>query len=335
MDKIYMCKLSCKDKLQKRDLKEIPIQRIEKIHTDKRPVYNLEIKDNNNYFADSILVHNCMDEAALISREAYAKITRMLGDDPENSILIELMNPWDRDTKAFDHSISPRFERIEIDYRIGIEEGRTTQTFIDEQRDDISPLEFTVLYDSKFPDESEDSIHSLKKIEQAEKNRFYIEEDIKDILKIINHSKKYKESEVKIAKKELKRYKRIISCDPAEMGLDETVIKNVSSQDDRYFEVNDMYSEFKSDPMELVGKIMKRAREYIGFIVPGEIHIDRVGIGSGAFSRLKELKSEYNMKNLTIIGCHNGERPISTTKESKRKGRNKKKGEFSNKKIEN
>lgn len=278
-----------------------------------------------------------MDEAALISRESYAKITRMLGDDPENSILVELMNPWDRDTKAFDHSINPLFDRIEIDYRMGIAEGRTTIQWIDEQREDISPLEFTVLYESKFPDESEDSIHSLKMIERAEKNKFYINEEIMDLLSTIKNNKKHTEDDIKNAKKELQRYTRIISCDPAEMGLDETVIKQGAAQDNKYFEVLDMYSEFKSDPMELVGKLMKRAREFIGFVCPGEIHIDRVGIGSGAFSRLRELKREYGMDNLTIVGCHNGETPISTVKEKNKnkKSRHKRKGEFVNKKIEN
>ena len=334
--------LDCEPLLAMADLESTGKQRLKKEATKNRLTFS------NNCEYRVVTAHgkgfsamgkggdlNIMDEAALISRDSYAKITRMLGDDPENSILVELMNPWDRNTKAFDHSISPRFERIEIGYRIGIKEGRTTKTFIDEQREDVSPLEFTVLYESKFPDESEDSIHSLKKIEQAEKNRFYIDEDIEDLIKVIENPKKYKEIEVKNAKKELNRYKRIISCDPAEMGLDETVIKQGAAQDNRYFEVNEMYSEFKSDPMELVGKLMKRAREYIGFTIPGEIHIDRVGIGSGAFSRLKELKREYGMKNLTIVGCHNGERPLSTTKDASRKGRNKRKGEFSNKKIEN
>lgn len=280
---------------------------------------------------------NIMDEAALISRESYAKITRMLGDDPENSILVELMNPWDRDTKAFDHSINRRFTRIEIDYKIGIAEGRTTKSFIEEQKEDVSPLEFTVLYDSRFPDESEDSIHSLKMIERAEKNKFYINEEIIDLLKVIKNTTKHDEDEIKTAKKDLKRYTRIISCDPAEMGLDETVIKQGAAQDNKYFEVLDMYSEFKSDPMELVGKVMKRAREFIGFNCPGEIHIDRVGIGSGPLSRLKELKREYGMDNLTIIGCHNGETPISTVREKdkSKKTKHKRKGEFVNKKIEN
>ncbi len=263
-----------------------------------------------------------IDEAAMISRAAYAKIVRMLGDDPENSMLVELFNPWDRDTKAFDHSISARFLRIRIDWRIGIQEGRITKAFVDEMRGDMTPLEFCVLYKSRFPDEAEDSLHSLAKIEAAENIFFNFEDELKYIVDKLKQPKLLRKTELEALKHDLVRYKMIISCDPADMGLDFTVVNWGIERDRALFEPYGVWSEPKSDPMELVGKLIKRAKAYIDPMVQGEIKIDRIGIGSGSFSRLKEIKGEQNLTNLKIIGCHNGEDAIN-------------KIEFRNKKAEN
>ena len=263
-----------------------------------------------------------MDEAAMISRPAYAKIVRMLGDDPENSMLVELYNPWDRDTKAFDHSISARFLRIRIDWKIGIQEGRTTKEHIDEMKGDMTPLEFCVLYDSRFPDEAEDSLHSLAKIEAAEQLFFNFEDELKYIIDKLKYPDRLRKSEYEALKKDIIRYKMIISCDPADMGLDFTVVNWGIERDGALFEPYGVWSEPKSDPMELVGKLIKRAKNYVDPMVQGEIKIDRIGIGSGSFSRLKEIKNEQDLTNLKIIGCHNGENAIN-------------KIEFKNKKAEN
>ncbi|MDI3476913.1 MAG: Terminase large subunit, T4likevirus-type, N-terminal [Thermoanaerobacterium sp.] len=248
-----------------------------------------------------------MDEAALISREAYAKITRMLGDDPENSTLVELYNPWDRDTKAFDHSINPSFERIRITWRDGVREGRTTEEFIEEQKKDITPIEFTVLYESEFPEESEDSLYSLKSIETAETISFGFEKEINELLNKIEIAKKQNETEYIKFKKELDRYKKIISCDPADKGLDFSVIMWGIAKDNKFFEVLGIYSEPKTESMNLVGKIIAKAKEFIGRDIKGEIKIDKIGIGTGAESRLKEIKNEENLENIRVVGCHYGE----------------------------
>jgi len=265
-----------------------------------------------------------MDEAAMISREAYAKITRMLGDDPENAILIELFNPWDRDTKAFDHSISNRFERIEIGYKVGIKEGRTTKAFIDEMAEELGgkeTLEFIVLYESRFPDEAPDSLHKLSDIEKAENRVFNLEDELIAIEEILLHPDKYKSSEVVKAKKDVMDYKRIISCDPADKGIDETVIMWGVNYKEKY-ELYGMFSEPKSEQMQIVGRTMNKAKKFIGPTVPGRINWDRIGIGAGALSRSKEIRDDWNMNNIVVNGCHYGESAI-------------KKEEFINKKAEN
>lgn len=263
-----------------------------------------------------------MDEAAMISRESYAKITRMLGDDPENAMLIELFNPWDRDTKAFDHSISERFERIQVDWRVGIQEGRTTEAFIEEMRGDITPLEFVVLYESRFPDEAEDSLHSLSTINAAENRIFNLKDELMSLIDKLDKKHQMQESEYKDLIEQIQRYKLILSCDPADKGLDFSVMMWGICKDNQYYEPIDLYSEGKSDSMALVGKIMQKVEEYMPREAKSFIHIDKIGIGVGPESRLREIKNEKDWHNLRVVGCHYGERAIQ-------------KDEFLNKKAEN
>lgn len=262
-----------------------------------------------------------MDEAAMISREAYAKITRMLGDDPENSTLVELYNPWDRDTKAFDHSISPLFERIQIDWTIGIKEGRTTQAYIDEMRGDVTPLEFTVLYDSRFPDEAEDSLHTVASIESAEHKFFGFLETVEQLIRDIRNPE-ISADERADRKKELSRYKKIISCDPADMGIDLTVILWGISKDNQYYEPLGLFHEPKSDAMNIVGRMIRMSKQWIEPEIMGYLQPDQIGLGVGILSRLKEIREEQKLNNLRIMGCHYGEQANNST-------------EFSNKKAEN
>ncbi len=261
------------------------------------------------------------DEACLISREANAKITRMLGDNPEESVLIELYNPWDRDNVAFEHSIDPNFKHYHIGYELAIKEGRTTREFVEEQRKELTPLEFTVLYESDFPEESEDSLFNLAKINIAKNQDFGFEKELKKIEKILEKPYKHTEKEVNDAKKELKKFKRIISCDPADQGLDYTVIYWGVKKENKY-QIIGGYSEPKSEPMEVVGRIFEKIKENYNGKTKTEVNIDRIGIGSGPLSRLKELVEEKRLKNVKIIGCHFGEQAI-------------KKDHFINKKAEN
>ncbi len=264
-----------------------------------------------------------MDEAAMISRESYAKITRMLGDDPEESVLVELFNPWDRDTKAFDHSISLKFERITINWRVGVKEGRTTEEYIKEMKDDVTPLEFCVLYESRFPDEAEDALHILSAIEQAEKREYNFLDEYTDLLKK-SRKKSLNESQTKEIKEEMSRYKFIISCDPADQGLDFTAIKWGIIKDNTFYELYGIYSEPKSEPMEIVGRLIKIAKDF----VPNpktdqlEFNIDKIGIGRGPECTLRERKNELGWKNCKVKGCHYGESAINDVEFADKKAEN-------------
>lgn len=247
------------------------------------------------------------DESCLIREEVVnAKIMRMLGDNPDKGILIELFNPWDRDNKTFEHWTDPDFYKVHISWQIALEEGRTTQAFIDEQKKELTPLEFTVLYDSEFPEEAEDSIFNLSKLEISRNLDFEFDNELEEIEKKMEFPHKMTEYQYESLKRELKQYKKIIACDPADMGRDHTVIL-WGIQKDNKIQVMGHYSEAKSESMAIVGKIMEIAKTFLGKKVKGEIHIDKVGIGTGPLSRLKEIIAEENLENIRVKGCHFGE----------------------------
>jgi predicted phage terminase large subunit-like protein len=91
-----------------------------------------------------------LDESALISDEQYAGVLRMLGDSP-NPFLLEISNPLKKNHlwEAFN---DPKFNKIVIDYKKGLEEGRITPEQVELMKK--QPF-FDVLYECKFPSESE------------------------------------------------------------------------------------------------------------------------------------------------------------------------------------
>lgn len=261
------------------------------------------------------------DESCLIPAAANAKIGRMMGNNPESCILIELYNPWSRSNAAFEHTLDPGFDHTHIGWEQGVREGRTTKKFVMERKKELTPLEFTVLYDSLFPDESEDSIFNLAKIKASEERSFGFEKELLKIEDKLSNPHKYKEEEIKNAKLELKNYVRVISCDPADKGLDETVVFWGVKKDNK-FELEGCYSEPKSESMALVGFIVEKVDSFVKRRVNGLINIDRIGVGVGPFSRLKEVLREKYFKNVKVCGCHYGESAM-------------KKDFYSNKKAEN
>jgi len=263
-----------------------------------------------------------IDERVLIPPKAEAKISRMLGDNPEGFMIVELFNPWDRASKAFEHTQDPDWKYIHIGWEQAVVEGRTTKEFVEMQRKELTPIEFTVLYESQFPMEAEDSLHHLADIERSESTKWdmgfcadKLEEGYNAITERLKEPANddlkddLEQAQAKI-KKELNKYTKIISCDPADKGLDESVIYWGISKNNRY-EVVGHYSEAKTEQMELVGKIVDVAKAYIGKIMPGLINLDKVGIGTGALSRLREvIHEELGYTNIRIVGCGAGEKAV-------------------------
>lgn len=215
-----------------------------------------------------------IDEATKITREAYAKIIRMIGDNPEKSQVVESYNPWDRDNKAYEHSIDETWKHWHVSWRIAVKEGRTTEEFVEQQRKELTQLEFEVLYESRFPEASEDSLLKFSDVQRAIESEF--------------------ESE------SWANVERIISCDPADKGLDLTVIMyGIKDKDTGIYILLDIYSEPISDNMNVAEHIFKWYKEKGA----DTINIDPIGVGAGVLSRVRQLVGSKPNVN----ACHFGE----------------------------
>jgi len=241
-----------------------------------------------------------LDESCLIDEEARAKINRMLGDNPEKSYVIELFNPWDRSNKSFDHYVSSDWESFHVGWREAIEDGRTTQEFVDEQRRELTSLEFEVLYESNFPSQSEDSIFDLQKINEA------VERFNTDMSPFnINNMNGFGENNI------------IISCDVSDKGLDvsawmigEYIKPRGSEGEPTPFRVYEIFHEDKSENQELAGKLINLLTKYYDPKKSFVINIDCIGVGTGVVSRVREEVEKRGYQNVEVVGSHFGETPL-------------------------
>lgn len=113
--------------------------------------------------ADKLIV----DEVCDIDFEVHrAKITRMLGDNPESSF-IGIGNPWIKTNQMWQMWINPEWHKIHIGWETALKEGRISQVFLDEQRAQLAAREFQVLYDAIFPEDTEDQLISWAWIQKA------------------------------------------------------------------------------------------------------------------------------------------------------------------------
>lgn len=209
-----------------------------------------------------------IDESCQFKKEVYtSKISRMLGDN-ENSVLVEISNPTTRDNHYYEHWINPRFKKIHVGWREALAEGRVSITFLQEQAPTgfklehkgvtyeglggLTPMEWQILYESEFPDQSEDALIPYTKVIKATTQKFDFE---------IEHS--------------------IISCDPADKGKDLTVIDWVTTGKGLWV-LNSIYSESKSEHVKVATRILAMQQAHR----VDQIKID-YGMGVGIISMVK------------------------------------------------
>lgn len=198
-----------------------------------------------------------LDESCLIDYEVYRqKISRMLGDDPE-SMLVEIGNPWHRDNQMFQHWISPEFMKIHIGWKEGLEEGRISEKFLKDQQDTLTSIEFTILYEAMFPEESEDSLFKYRQVLKAQEKK----------------------------EPEGKKRRKILGVDVARFGKDLTVFTVCEITDDETHDIIHIEHIEKSDLMVTAGRIVDLDKKF-GF---DKINIDVIGMGGGVVDRLREL----------------------------------------------
>jgi len=195
-----------------------------------------------------------VDESALIKDEVFrTRILRMLGDN-EQSTLIEIGNPLDVN-HFYEHFMSPIFHKVHIGWEECVEQGRMTQSFIDEQRVLLMPIEFTRLYDALFVVTQDDSLFSYEKIVEAQEKDFKF--DKPDLL---------------------------FGIDLARLGVDWTIVSILETDGTNYI-LKDMIKWHGTDLMTTADKINKLILDY----KPKYVRVDESGLGGGVIDRLRQI----------------------------------------------
>lgn len=192
------------------------------------------------------------DESALIDDDIHAKIMRMLGDST-NNFLVKIGNPFRRNHFLKSYQ-SDRYYKIVIGWKQGVEEGRFTEEFIEEMREQAF---FDIFYEVKFPDaDTIDEAGWVPLLTDIEVEQAFVEncEPFGD---------------------------KRLGVDVAGGGQNYSVVVLRSTNLARKILKNR-----DSDTMALTGNVLNFTKEYnVRF---DNIFVDKVGIGKGAYDRLSE-----------------------------------------------
>lgn len=224
-----------------------------------------------------------VDESSLVPDSMFAKILRMVGGVKQGK-LIQLGNPFESNHfgKAFENK---RYASLTIDYRVALKEGRVTQEFLDEAREDMSELDWLIFYECKFPEGgADDSLIPRNWIELA-----------------INQGDcggEHKQT----------------GLDVARFGRDKTVLIFREGGQVKSIEQCE-----KMDTMEVTGW----TTQFLERFTPDMHCTDAIGVGAGVCDRLEEIQGNLDIEDETkdwseceLLPVNVGESP--TTKEAKK-----------------
>lgn len=94
------------------------------------------------------------EELLLVSKENHDMGSRMLTES-ENSKHIAISNPHKKSWAYHDVFNNPNYLKIHIDWRTAVEEGRVSYETILEQKVNMSPRNFRIMYECLFPSDDE------------------------------------------------------------------------------------------------------------------------------------------------------------------------------------
>lgn len=197
-----------------------------------------------------------LDEAALIDNNIESKIFRMLGDNMDNFYL-KIGNPFKRN-HFYETDKDPDYFKMNIDYHIGIKEGRITEKHIAEAR---KRPNFDVLFENKFPDG--------EMVDSAGYSPLILEEEL--------------ERAIYTLPKESWIGKPRLSVDVAGEGSNQTVWTLRFENYAKILAVSAI-----SDTMEIANVTVRYMTEHN--VHAYNVFIDANGIGKGVFDRLHQKK---------------------------------------------
>lgn len=199
-----------------------------------------------------------LDESSLLGDDHFAGVIRMLGGTAmfkNDNFLMQIGNPFYRNHfhKA---SKNRRYHKILVDWRKGVEEGRVSQDYIDEVKDEMRPEIFRVLYDVKFPEaDALDADGYSPLLTQADIDRAYMDE-----VPVVGRPR--------------------MAIDVAAGGRNSTVVcvrwKNAAKI---------VFRTQNADHMVIGPRIVHYAQKYK--LEPDDIGIDSVGVGHGLWNYLE------------------------------------------------
>jgi len=215
-----------------------------------------------------------LDESNLVDDEVYQKrILRMLGQSADSSI-VEIGNPTTRNHFYENFHHDDDYKSWRIDWETAVEEGSFTQAFIDKQREKLSPQEFRIQYEAKFPDEdADDTLLTMGWITDA------------------------MEKEVPWERSEVDRV--VYGLDVAREGNDLSVLVRIECKDGRFgIRDGEIWRYNINNTMKLAGRVYDKICSFTETKeVDGEekeipdlhrINVDMTGIGSGVLDRLQQ-----------------------------------------------
>lgn len=193
-----------------------------------------------------------IDESSLLDDPQYAGVFRMLGGQP-NNFLFEIGNPMRRN-HFHRSSLDQNYIHINIDYHVGVSEGRIQSSFIEEMR---TKQFFDQLYENKFPDEDMADYGGFSPLigDQLLNTR------LRDKVTLFGRLR--------------------MGCDVAGEGSNLSVIALRGRNGAKI-----IYKQNNPDTMNFAGVIIRLAKE--NGVIAEDLFIDGTGIGKGVVDRIRE-----------------------------------------------
>lgn len=215
-----------------------------------------------------------LDESSLIDDPLYATVKRMLGGYKyHDTFLLEIGNPFYRN-HFYRTWHDDRYNKIFIDYKIALQEGRYSEEFIEEMRQEAF---FDVFYECTFPDEDMLDERGYRNLVSQEKLESAFTRSVT-------------ESDGKLK----------LGVDIGGGGdFNVYVLRN---QDVAWIESKNR----SNDTMSNVSEVQRILKEHSN-LSPEAVYIDDIGIGRGVSDRLKEL-------DIPVNGVSVGEKAQDSTK---------------------
>lgn len=204
-----------------------------------------------------------LEESGYIKNEIKNEVIYPMGASSKNLKIIQIGTPKGKN-QFYRDAMSDRYKTMQIDYKLPVKEELQTMEFIEEQRDNLTDMEFRTEYCAEFIEDQD---------------AFFKQDLIDSCIEDINLYEENTEKET------FNKDDVILGIDLARMGADSSVIIAIEKKfDEEYYRVVFIKELQHKLINELIGWIKRIAQN----LKVRKIFIDETGIGAGARDVLKE-----------------------------------------------